>query len=177
MAGTLTPKQARFVDEYLVDFNATQAAIRAGYSEKTAYSIGWENLRKPEIKKAISERIAEMTMEADEALLRLTQWGRGTLEPFLNASEDGSFSLTLGSDSAKANLHLLKKVRQTRTVTRGRDDYEREEVRTEIEIHDAKDAVIQMARIRGQYVERHEHSGPDGEPIKFIDFTGQPAKP
>ena len=51
----LTPKQQRFVDEYLIDLNATQAAIRAGYSEKTAYSIGDENLKKPEIKKAIEQ--------------------------------------------------------------------------------------------------------------------------
>ena len=40
----LTPKQARFVEEYLVDLNATQAAIRAGYSESTARAIGYENL-------------------------------------------------------------------------------------------------------------------------------------
>lgn len=53
----LTEKQARFVAEYLVDLNATEAAKRAGYSEKTAYSIGFENLRKPEIKEAIQEAI------------------------------------------------------------------------------------------------------------------------
>jgi phage terminase small subunit len=47
--GRLTPKQERFVQEYLVDLNATQAAIRAGYSRKTAYSIGEENLKKPDI--------------------------------------------------------------------------------------------------------------------------------
>lgn len=47
------PKQRRFVEEYLVDLNATQAAIRAGYSRKTAASIGEENLRKPEIQAAI----------------------------------------------------------------------------------------------------------------------------
>ncbi len=40
----LTPKQQRFVEEYLIDLNATQAAIRAGYSEKTANEIGAENL-------------------------------------------------------------------------------------------------------------------------------------
>lgn len=45
----MTPKQQRFVDEYLIDLNATQAAIRAGYSEKTAGQIGEENLKKPEI--------------------------------------------------------------------------------------------------------------------------------
>lgn len=55
----LTEKQARFVAEYLVDLNATEAAKRAGYSEKTAYSIGFENLRKPEIQEAIQTAMAQ----------------------------------------------------------------------------------------------------------------------
>lgn len=46
-ANGLTPKQSAFVEEYLIDLNATQAAIRAGYSKKTAEVIGLENLRKP----------------------------------------------------------------------------------------------------------------------------------
>lgn len=50
----LTPKQARFVEEYLIDLNATQAAIRAGYSARTARKIGQENLTKPDIAEAIS---------------------------------------------------------------------------------------------------------------------------
>lgn len=49
----LTPKQQLFVAEYIKDLNATQAAIRAGYSEDSAHSIGSENLRKPEIAEAI----------------------------------------------------------------------------------------------------------------------------
>lgn len=49
----LTAKQQAFVNEYIVDLNATQAAIRAGYSEDTAYSIGSENLTKPEIEAAV----------------------------------------------------------------------------------------------------------------------------
>lgn len=50
----LTDKQARFVEEYLIDLNATQAAIRAGYSEETARQIGAENLTKPVIANAIA---------------------------------------------------------------------------------------------------------------------------
>jgi len=49
----LTNKQALFIQEYLIDLNATQAAIRAGYSKKTAYSIGVENLNKPVIAEAL----------------------------------------------------------------------------------------------------------------------------
>ena len=65
----MTSKQKKFCDEYLIDHNATQAAIRAGYSKKTAYSMGCENLKKPEIKKYIKERqkkasaTAEITMD------------------------------------------------------------------------------------------------------------------
>jgi len=56
----LTPKQERFVQEYLIDFNGTQAAIRAGYSKKTACSIGAENLRKPQIQEILQFRAKEV---------------------------------------------------------------------------------------------------------------------
>lgn len=55
----LTAKQQRFTEEYVVDFNASAAAKRAGYSPKTAYAIGFENLRKPEIQEAIGESRAK----------------------------------------------------------------------------------------------------------------------
>lgn len=59
----LTEKQKRFCDEYLIDLNATQAAIRAGYSEKTANVIGCENLTKPNIQEYIANRMAEKEKE------------------------------------------------------------------------------------------------------------------
>ena len=55
----LTKKQKKFCDEYLIDLNATQAAIRAGYSEKTARFIGAENLTKPNIQEYIQQRMNE----------------------------------------------------------------------------------------------------------------------
>lgn len=61
----LTPKQSLFVREYLVDLNATQAAIRAGYSEKTAGQIGEQNLKKLEIKQAVSEAVQERAKKVD----------------------------------------------------------------------------------------------------------------
>ena len=59
MARKLTKKQQLFVDEYLIDLNATQAAIRAGYSANSARDIGCENLTKPNIQQAIAEHMAE----------------------------------------------------------------------------------------------------------------------
>lgn len=55
MGDGLTDKQSAFVREYMVDLNATQAAIRAGYSPDTAGAIGWENLQKPEIAAEVAE--------------------------------------------------------------------------------------------------------------------------
>ena len=55
----MTKKQKRFVEEYLIDLNATQAAIRAGYSPDTAQQMGSENLSKPVIRNAIDRAIAE----------------------------------------------------------------------------------------------------------------------
>ncbi len=56
----LTGKQQRFCEEYLIDLNATKAAIRAGYSEDSAGAIGHENLKKPEIQEFISARQKEL---------------------------------------------------------------------------------------------------------------------
>ena len=73
----LTPKQQRFVEEYLIDLNATQSAIRAGYSEKTAAVIGAENLIKPNIAKAIEEaqnkRQEQTQIDAAYVLKRLVE--------------------------------------------------------------------------------------------------------
>ena len=69
-----------FVEEYIIDLNATQAAIRAGYSKKTAGQIGEQNLKKLEIQQAINEKLAKkkekLIMKQDEILERLTQQGR-----------------------------------------------------------------------------------------------------
>ena len=72
----MTEKQKLFCEEYLIDLNATQAALRAGYSEKTAYSIGNENLKKPEIQEYIQKRLKEkedaLIAKQDEVLKTLT---------------------------------------------------------------------------------------------------------
>ena len=69
----LTPKQQRFVEEYLIDLNATQAAIRAGYSEKTAKEIGSENLTKPNIAKAIAEAQEKLSNKAQVTVEMVVQ--------------------------------------------------------------------------------------------------------
>lgn len=81
----LTDKQRRFVDEYIANgFNATQAAIKAGYSKKTARKMASENLAKPAIQEYLAERTAayeeSLVAKGDEVLQFLTEVMRGGLE-------------------------------------------------------------------------------------------------
>ena len=84
MMAKMTAKQQRFCDEYLIDLNATQAAIRSGYSEKTARAIGNENLTKPDIKEYIEKRMAEKKAELiadqDEVMIYLSSVMRRDLK-------------------------------------------------------------------------------------------------
>ena len=78
---TMTPKQRKFCDEYIKTGNATQSAINAGYSQKTAKSIGAENLTKPDLKKYIDSKLKDISNNAiataEETLTILTQIVRG----------------------------------------------------------------------------------------------------
>lgn len=77
----MTPRQQKFCDAYIASGNATQSAIQAGYSKKTAYSIGEENLKKPELKKYIDEKLQAISSakiaDATEVLEYLSSVLRG----------------------------------------------------------------------------------------------------
>lgn len=79
----LTPKQRAFADYYIETGNATQSALKAGYSKNTASAIGHENLRKPNVKKYIDDKMQEIAdkriMGATEALELLTSIARGEI--------------------------------------------------------------------------------------------------
>lgn len=99
MAGTakkkLSPKQERFVEEYLIDFNATRAAKAAGYSEKTAYSQGFEQLKKPEIQAKIADARARMSKRTeitqDKVLNELAKVGFANIWHFLKVNDSGEY--------------------------------------------------------------------------------------
>ena len=72
----LTTKQRLFVDEYIIDYNATQAAIRAGYSKKTAHNAGWQNVRKCEIREEIEKHVEAHAVGRNERLKLLSEIAR-----------------------------------------------------------------------------------------------------
>ena len=109
----LTMKQRRFADEYLISGNAKQAAIKAGYSRKSSYSIGEENLRKPELLSYIEERLQDIESESiakqEEILKYLTSVMRGEQkEAILIGMGDGVQEITYIEVSAKERIRAAE---------------------------------------------------------------------
>jgi phage terminase small subunit len=97
MPSKLGKKQALFVKEYLQDLNATQAAIRAGYSAKTAHDIGWENLRKPVIAAAIAvemeKRSERLEISADRVVAELAKLSFANMLDYMRVGHGGNPTL------------------------------------------------------------------------------------
>ncbi len=114
----LTEKQKRFVQEYLVDLNATQAAIRAGYSRKTAQQIAAENLSKPVIHAEIQKRQAklrgklEITQERVLAELAAVAFANGT--DFATVTRDGLVRITPTDDLPEWKKKAIAAIKEGR---------------------------------------------------------------
>ena len=105
----MTPKQRKFCDEYLISGNATDAAIKAGYSPKTAKQTGSENLAKPDLKQYIETELEKLhsakIADAQEVLEYLTSVMRGEhTEQVLKLVGDGIQTVTDIEVSAKERL-------------------------------------------------------------------------
>lgn len=135
----LTAKQQAFINEYLHDFNATQAAIRAGYSERTAGSIGHQNLKKLEISEEIERRIEENTMSANEVLIRLAEQARAEYGEYIG--DDGRVDLVRMKQDGK--MHLVKGIKETQ---HGRT----------VEFYDAQSALVKIGETHGLFKEKQE---------------------
>lgn len=105
-----TNKQRAFVDEYFVDFNGTQAAIRAGYPEASAASVASENLRKPHIAEEIARRMEERAMSANEALVAMTDMARADISSFVEIDADGIPHINFKKAQESKQLGLIRKV-------------------------------------------------------------------
>ena len=138
-ADGLTDKQRVFVEQYLICWNASEAARLAGYSEKSARSIGSENLTKPNIQELIEQRIATMALSADEVLARLSDLANADMSDFISLSEQG-FKIDLKKARDLGRTHLIRKIRQDQNGI-------------QIELHDAKDALIQLGRHHGLFTD------------------------
>ena len=146
-----------------VKYYRTQAAISAGYSPKTAYSIGAELLKKTEIEHAISQRLRETAMGADEVMMRLAEHARGNIDDYL--ADDGQFNL---SKARKANKTGLIKKLKTKRTTWILDDIEYVTTEVEFELYDAQSALQLIGKHHRLFVDKTEITGEDGGQIPII---------
>lgn len=149
----LTAKQQRFCDEYLIDLNATQAAIRAGYSEKTAHSIGAENLIKPEIQNYIQERQKALQVKTEITQERvLAEYAKiAFLDPRKLFNDDGTIRpiTELDDDTAAA----IGGIDVSTQYLSGDDDKGFTESK-KIKLVDKKGALDSLARHLGMFNDR-----------------------
>lgn len=114
MKRKLTPKQRKFADEYIKSGNAADAARKAGYSKRSARSVGQENLTKPDIKQYIDERMAEIAskriMDAREAVELLTRIARGEeKETVISSTPEGVYESQKEAD-LKTRISAVKEI-------------------------------------------------------------------
>lgn len=161
----LTVKQERFCYEYCIDYNATQAAIRAGYSEDTARIIGCENLTKPNIKNRISEMQKKLAETAGISALRILKEHERIA--FSNAGQlrDGWISLKDFEqlpDSVKACIQEIS----TKTVKRSIGDDPVEEEFVKIKLYDKQKSLDSISRMLGFDAPiKQELTGKDGKDL------------
>lgn len=192
----LTAKQAAFVQEYLIDLNATQAAIRAGYSKKRADAIGYENLRKPEIAEAITaamqEREQRTQITQDMVLKELAKIGFSDIRRAVRWSSEPIQSNDEPETELEPQPHggALRRDRVPHInvvalvdsdcldddtaaaiaeISQGRDGMK-------VKLHDKKGALVDIGRHLGMFKDRVEHSGPNGGPIETVSLSPEQAE-
>lgn len=169
----LTAKQQRFVEEYLVDLNATQAAIRAGYSKRTAGSVGGENLQKPEIQAAISaaqaERSKRTEITADRVLTELARIGFANMQDYMRVGADGDPYLDFSGLTREQAAALVEVT--VEDFKDGRGDDARDVRRVKFKLADKRAALVDIGKHLGMFKERIEHTGKDGGPIQTEDVS------
>lgn len=164
----LTDKQIRFCEEYLIDLNATQAAIRAGYSEDTARSIGSENLTKPDIQDAISELMVERSkrtaITADKVLREFWSIAQEDIKNFVRfyTDEKGAVKVEVkNSDDVDT-----KNISEVSLGTNGQFKFK---------LYCRDNALLQVGRHLGMFTDKTEHSGQVAvTKISVVDVDGTP---
>lgn len=163
----LTEKQKRFIEEYLIDLNATQSAIRAGYSTKTAEQIGFQLLNKTsvseEIKKQMAERSKRTGISADRVLNELAKIAFANAKDVINF-EDAS----VRGDANEDDLACIQSVKVKKQVSDKGVTEERL-----VTMYDKKSALEQLGKHLGMWKDKVEVSGMDKEKSKLDNILSQ----
>ena len=152
----LTAKQERFVAEYLVDLNATQAAIRAGYSKRTARSQGQRLLTNVDIAKAINAAVARRSerteIEADAVIRELAKIGFANMLDYITIGKDGDPYVDL-SKLTREQAAAIGEV-TVEDFTDGRGEGARDVRRVKFKLADKRGALVDLGRHFGLFTDK-----------------------
>ena len=164
----ITPKQQRFVSEYLIDLNATQAAIRAGYSEKTARSQGQRLLTKADIAKAVAEGFAKQErraeVEADDVIRELAKIGFANMMDYTRVTDEGEMVVDL-SKITREQAAAIGEV-TVEDFMDGRGDDARAVRRVRFKLADKRAALVDLGQHFALFTDNMRFAGKDGGPIQ-----------
>jgi len=156
----LTDKQKRFIEEYLIDLNASQAAIRSGYSPKTANRIGTENLSKlviqDKIQQAQQKRSLRTEITQDRVLKELALIGFSDMGDFITINEEGSIRAKPLDSLQEGKSRIIKKVKEKRTTRITREGEEITDIFYEFELHDKVKCLEMMGKHLGMFIEKQD---------------------
>lgn len=165
----LTPKQRLFVHEYLKDLNATQAAIRAGYSRKTAQAISTENLSKPLIQEAIQKefdkRAGEVDLTAKRILTEIMKLAFFNIKDLYDENGDIKPINELSNEVACAISAI--DIGEVRTIKTADGEPLIEQYTKKIKLWDKRASLELLGKHLKLFTEKHEHAGPNGGPIPY----------
>lgn len=168
----LNPRQQKFVQEYLLDPNATQAAIRAGYSKRTAEQIGYQLLQKPSVAKAIAagqrKAATKFELTRDKIVAELVKLGFSNMDDYVRRDNLGN----IYTDFSKVTRDQMAAVQEVTVETytkpgRGKNRSRTVE-RVKFKLAEKKGVLVDLGKHLGMWPTRieHEHSGPNGGPIE-----------
>lgn len=161
---SLRNKQRRFVDEYLIDLNATQAAIRAGYSQRTGRDIGCENLAKPNIAAAIQERMqarSERTeITQDRVLTELAKLGFSDIRKAIKWGTLGAVTNELTAETLIENsVELIDSADVDDDTAVAIAEISQTPQGIKLKMHDKRAALVDIGRHLGMFIERKQITG------------------
>lgn len=142
----LTQRQRVLISEYATNgWNATKAAIKAGYSKRSAHVVGTQTLKYPRVQQALREELEGMVLGKEQIKARLSEMANGDVTKCFNVN--GS----LNWKEIRKHGYLVKRLKDG-----------------EVEFYDAQDALVHLAKISGLYAERVEVGGEGGGPVRHV---------
>lgn len=165
----MNAKRRRFVEEYLLDLNATQAAIRAGYGAKTARQAGAELMEyvevKEEIREAINARAARTLVNQDRVLDELAVVSFSNVDDY-TVDEDGN--LALAEDARPDAMRAIASVKRKRRVIPQKDSEPIVEVEVEYKLWSKPETLRLSGQHLGMYIEKREITLPKGTGVLAV---------